>query len=52
MDSKETVLNLDLARSMSAAAEQAWQLPRIWFTCWWNLIADAYWLPRDFSRRD
>ena len=48
---KLSEVNLELARSMTAAVEEAWQIPRIWFACWWNLMVDSCWPPQDFSRR-
>jgi hypothetical protein len=57
MDSKEpsaeiAAFNLDIARAMVAAAEEAWHLPRIWFACWWNVVVDSCWPPRDFGWRE
>lgn len=43
--------NLDIARSMICAVEEAWQLPRIWFANWWNVVVDSWW-PQDFLSRD
>lgn len=57
MDSKEpgagiATVNLDIGRSILAAAEEAWQLPRIWFACWWNVVVDRCWPPHDFDWRN
>lgn len=52
-DSIEEVVgfNLHIAQTMISAVEETWQLPRIWFANWWNVVVDSWW-PQDFLSRD
>lgn len=52
MDKKDSPFDPNFTRSLIGAVEEAWQLPRVWFACWWNVVVDSWWPPHDFARHE